>query len=178
MDGVDAPLANWISDAMRAATEADVALYNRRHYRGLPIPQGAVDEADLLQCTRPFEQYLVVTDLPGRALIEVIEDNIRDPNDGLEYLVQPSGLRYTFSWGLPRGRRITDSDVDPDRIYKVVLEGQSPERVGRRTVMFLAGRRETLDYCVTEVPLRAALYAHAVRNGKIEATAEGRVRIA
>ena len=177
MEGVDAPLANWISDAMRAATGAGVALYNRRHYRGLPIPRGAVDEVDLLQCSRPFEQYLVVADMAGRDLIEVIEDNVRDPGDGLEYLVQPSGLRYAFSWDRPRGRRITDSDVDPGRIYKVVLEGQSLERAGRQAAMFLAGLRKTLDCRVTDIPLRAALYAHAVRTGKIEPAAERRVRV-
>ncbi len=176
MQGVDAPLANWISDAMRAATGADVALYNRRHYRGLPIPRGTVDQVDLLQCSRPFEQYLVVADLSGRDLIAVLEDNIRDPGEGLEYLVQPSGLRYSFSWDHPQGQRVTDSDIDPGRSYKVALEGQSPERVERQTAMFLAGLRKTLDYRVTEVPFRAALYAHAVRQGEIKVTAEGRVR--
>ena len=175
MDGVEAPLANWITDAMRLATGADLALYNRRSYRGLPLPAGTVDEVDLVQCSRPFEQYLVVVELEGRDILNVLEANIRDHGEGLEFLVQLSGASYTFDWNRPVGQRIALYTLDPERRYRVALEGHVPER-GRGRSMFLSGHRGTLPYRITDVPFRAALYAHAVRAGRIKATVEGRVR--
>ena len=65
--------------------------------------------------------------------------------------------------------------LDPERRYRVALEGHVPER-GQGRSMFLSGQRETLPYRITDVPFRAALYAHAVRSGRIEAAPEGRVQ--
>ena len=176
MEGIEAPLASWITDAMRLATGADLALYNRRSYRGLPLPAGTVDQVDLIQCSRPFEQYLVVAELQGSDILSVLEANIRDPDEGLEFLVQLSGASYTFDWDRPVGQRIVAVyTLDPERRYRVALEGHVPER-GQGRSMFLSGHREMLPYRITDVPFRAALYAHAVRSGRIEAAVEGRVR--
>ena len=175
IDGIEAPLANWITDAMRLATGADLALYNRRSYRGLPLPAGTVDEVDLVQCSRPFEQYLVVAELRGSDILNVLEANIRDASEGLQFLVQVSGASYTFDWDRPVGQRIVLCTLDPERRYRVALEGHVPER-GQGRSMFLSGHRGTLPYRITDVPFRAALYAHAVRSGQIKAAVEGRVR--
>ena len=83
--------------------------------------------------------------------------------EGLEFLVQLSGASYTFDWDRPGGA--ADRAVhtlDPERRYRVALEGHVPER-GQGRSMFLSGHRETLPYRITDVPFRAALYAHAVR---------------
>ena len=160
---------------MRLATGADLALYNRRSYRGLPLPAGTVDQVDLIQCSRPFEQYLVVAELRGSDLLNVLEANIRDSGEGLEFLVQLSGASYTFDWDRPVGQRIVLCTLDPERCYRVALEGHVPER-GQGRSMFLAGHRDTLPYRITDVPFRAALYAHAVRAGRIEGAVEGRVQ--
>jgi predicted esterase len=174
MDGIEAPLADWITDAMRRATGADLALYNRAHYRGLPLPMGTVDMVDLIQASRPFEQMLVTVPLTGRDLLEILEANVPDPGEKakLDRLVQISGARYAFDRSRPKGSRIVSSDLAHDRLYKVVVEGQVPER---QTVS-LAGRYGTLPYTVTEVPLLGALYAHAVASGRIVVETEGRVR--
>jgi len=174
MEGVEAPLANWITDAMRAAAGADIALYNRHAYRGLPIPQGAVDMLDLIQASRPFEQLLVTTELTGAELLTILEANLPDPAAGIreDKLVQVSGMRYSFNRDRPQGSRISSSDLDPRRNYKIVLEGHVPERETLR----LAGRFGTLDYRITEVPFLGALYAQALSTGRINAQTEGRVR--
>src|SRR5262249_37143662 len=51
-------------------------------------------------------------------------------------LVQLSGARYSFDPHLPEGERIVWSDLQPDRIYMVVMSG---EVVERETIL-LAGR--------------------------------------
>jgi predicted esterase len=173
MEGVEAPLADWIADAMRRTTGADIALYNRYAYRGLPLPQGTVDMVDLIQASRPFEQMLVTTPLRGRDLLEILDANVLDPADKgkIDRLVQVSGLRYEFDRRRPKGSRIVSSDLEPDRIYTVVLEGQVPERQS----LHLAGRFGTLLLTKTEVPFVGALYAHATATGRV-AVETGRVR--
>jgi len=131
-----------------------------------------VDMVDLIQASRPFEQMLVMALLSGRDLLEILDANIPDPGNGkLDRLVQVSGTRYTFDRRLPKGSRIVSSDLDPDRAYKVALEGQVPDR---QTIQ-LAGRFGTLATTITEVPFHGALYAHAVATGRI-VVETGRVR--
>ncbi len=189
MEGVEAALAIWIADAMRAATGADVAMYNRRYYRGLPIPRGVVDEVDLLQCTRPANQELAVAELTGGEIIRILEDNVDVPDtlrhsfpltfggENLEFLVQPSGFSYSFDRARPYGQRVVECDIDESRLYRVALEGQVPERaeVWRRATMRLADLYP-LRYERTDVPVVGALYAHALRTGRIEAPMGGKVR--
>ena len=147
-----------------------------------------VDEVDLIDCSRPTEQYLAVTQLTGRDIVEILEDNTEVPqtlrhgypmaidDPDMEYLVQPSGFSYSFQRSRPFGQRVVKCDLDPSRTYRVALEGQVPERaeVWRRCFIRLADKYP-LKYEVTDIPLRGALYAHALRSGRIEATT-GRVR--
>ena len=180
MEGTEKRLANWITDAMRAATGADLALYSAVYYRGLPLGPGTVDVVDLIQCSRPFEQYLVTVRLTGREVMQILDanadpqknvrSNIDSPGSGR--LVQLSGARYVFDASLPAGARIVETDLEPDRLYTVALEGQVVER----ETMLLAGRFEKLDYQTTDVPFTLALYGHAATTGRIEARLEGRVR--
>lgn len=91
---------------------------------------------------------------------------------GAGRLVQLAGAHYTFDSTRPPGERIVASDLDPGRVYTVVLEGQALQR---QTVL-LAGRFKNLDYRSTHIPFTLALYGHAAKSGKIEARIEGRVR--
>lgn len=182
MVGTEKRLANWITDAMRAATGADVALMNTGGYRGLPIPKGTVDIVDLIQCSLPFNQYLVTVPLSGRDILDILEANLPDvrptpqlrhfDKPGRGWLIQLSGGRYVFDLRQPKGKKIVESTFEPERIYTVVLEGQ----VVQREEKTLAGRFKKLDYQTTEVPFSLALYGHAARNGRIVAPREGRVR--
>src|SRR5262249_7354249 len=130
MLGTEKRLANWITDALRAATGADVALYNPVYYRGLPTPQGTVDIVDLIQCSRPFDQYLVVVKLTGRDLLEILDANVPQPGKGPRMaidepgagrLVQLSGARYVFDPARPDGKKIVESTLEPERVYTVAL---------------------------------------------------------
>jgi predicted esterase len=174
IEGTESPLGNWVTDAMREATGADLALFNRRYYRGLPIPKGTIDIIDVIQAVRPFDQYLVTTELTGAAVRKIIEDNILEPVTNIieDRLVQVSGMRYSFDRRKPKDQRIVSCDLDPARNYKVVLEGQVPER----ETMNLAGEFGKLTYQITDAPFSAALYAHAVAQGRIAAPREGRVQ--
>jgi len=174
--GTESTLGNWIADAMRAATGAEVALYNHRLTPpDRPIPAGTVDIVDLLQCSLPGDQDLVLVELTGAEIGEILDANIpaqlREPGDAANLLVQISGGRYTFDRRLAPGRRIVNSDLDVNRRYRVALEGQVIER----ETMRLAGRFKRLDFRSTDVPFTLALYGHAARTGEITGRREGRV---
>jgi len=136
MTGPESKLARWVVQAMQAATGADVALYNRMHYRGLPLKAGAVDIVDLIQLSRPFDQNLVTVELTGREIAEILALNAKDA-----------------------ARAVTCSlaQLEPARKYKVALEGQVPER---ETISF-GGRFRTMPFERTNVSFTMALYGFA-----------------
>lgn len=175
--GTESTLGNWIADAMRTATGADLALYNHRLTPpDRPIPAGMVDLVDLLQCSLPGDQDLVLVDLTGADVLALLDANIpaqrREPGDAAHLLVQISGGSYVFDRRLEPGRQIVASSLEPARRYRVVLEGQVVER----ETMRLAGRFKRLAYQTTDVPFTLALYGHAARSGEIRAALEGRVQ--
>lgn len=181
MLGTEKRLANWITDAMRAATGAGIALYNAVYYRGLPLPAGQVDLVDLIQCSRPFDEQLVLAELSGREILAILDDNLPDPKRdiragvdraGAGQIVQVSGMRYSFNLTRPPGERIVSSTIDPAKSYRVVMESQALQR---ETIRF-AGLFRKIDYQTTDVPFTLALYGHAARAGTIVATREGRVQ--
>ena len=181
MQGDEKPLANWIADAMRAATGAEIALWGGWAYRGLPIPQGAVDVVDLIQCSRPFDQSLVTMRLTGNEIRAILDENVPNPkkdqplgmdSPGASRLLQISGASYVFDVHARDGEKIVSSTLQPERVYRVAMEGQVVERESA----LLTGRFRKLDYDTTGIPLTLALYGHAARTGKIEARQEGRVR--
>ncbi|MCC6589566.1 MAG: 5'-nucleotidase C-terminal domain-containing protein [Bryobacterales bacterium] len=181
MLGTEKTLANWIADAMRWATNADLALWNGWPYRGLPIAKGKVDVVDLIQASRPFDQYLVTVQLTGHDILEMLDANIpvgkaiapmHIDTPGASRLIQLSGARYVFDRSRPAGQRILSSTIDPQRVYTVALEGQVVER----ETILLKGRFLKLDYQTTNMPFTTALYGYAARNPRMEPKREGRVR--
>ncbi len=179
--GTEPRLANWIADAMRDATGADIAIYNRMADRGRGIPAGTVDVVDLIQCSLPFDQYLVTAEFTGKDLLEILDVNVPDAKQLASTpperqrgnrLIQVSGTRYTFDPARPVGQRIVSSEIQPERRYVVAMEGQ----VVQLQTASLAGRFKKLKYTTTDVAFTKALYGYAAKSGKIESRAEGRVR--
>ena len=180
MQGTQKPLGTWIADAIRAATKADIALYGGWAYRGLPLPEGAVDIVDLLQCSRPFDQLLVTVQLTGHEITQILDDNIPHPkkdqplrvdSPGASRLLQISGAAYSYDPAKPDGYKIIHSTLDPEKRYTVALEGQVVERQSA----LLAGKFRKLDYQTTGIPLTMALYGYAATQGTITAPPPGRI---
>jgi len=182
MSGTEAALANWMTDAMRWATGAELAVINRQHYRGQAIPPGAVDMVHLLDAMPITDRPVVTARLTGRELLEILDDNVPDPAKDRHYvkdgpyssrLVQISGAHYTFDPTRPPGSRIVESDLVPDRTYTVCFDGAA---MTNDVMMLMAGRFGKIPYRETESPLGTVLYGYAVKTGTIEPRIEGRVR--
>jgi predicted esterase len=181
MAGVEAPLANWMTDAMRVAAGADIALMNRVHYRGAAVPAGSVDMVDILDAMPPWDWQLAVTRLSGKDALAILEENVVDADKEFRYsmngpeasrLIQLSGAWYAFDRSRPAGSRVVASSLESGRLYSVVFEGHTAHRDSG----MLAERLWKQNHHVLDVSLSMALYGHAVRSGRIQARPEGRVR--
>ncbi|MBC8871570.1 MAG: 5'-nucleotidase C-terminal domain-containing protein [Planctomycetes bacterium] len=173
---VETTLGSWMADAMRDATDADIAIATRRHFRGVPLRDGQqLYLMDLLNWLRPFNRALIRFEIDGKSLLEIVEDNIREEKsyDG-QFLVQVSGCRYAFDRSQPRGRRIVETDIKPDRTYRVVCYSSL---LSRGDVLHLAGRYGKIPYGELEITNISAAWRYIDKcGGQIEAKLDGRVR--
>lgn len=169
-------LGSWMADAMRDATDADVAIATRRHYRGVPLADGQeLYLIDLLNWLRPFNRSLIRFEMDGESLLEIIEDNIREekPHDA-QFLVQVSGCRYAFDRSRPRGERIVDTDIERDATYGIVCYSSL---LSRGDVLHLGERFGQIPYEELEVTNISAAWRYIEKcGGRIEAGLDGRVR--
>lgn len=167
-------MGTWMADAMRHATGADIAVCNGRYQRGIPLVDGQdLYLVDLVNWIRPAIWALCTCDLSGRALLEIIEDSIYDGKKRIQFLPQVSGCRYAFDDTRQRGRRVVDSDIDPDRAYRVVFEKQALSR----ETMHLAGRFEQIPFEEHDITILSAAWAYVQAcGGVIDARLDGRVR--
>ena len=121
----EAAIANLITDAMRAATGADVALYNGGGIRGGKVhPAGAVLTRRDLRAEMPFGDKTVVLEVNGATLLEALEHGVGGVGEGAGRFPQVSGMAYRFDASKPAGRRVAgvrvgDAPLDLARTYRL-----------------------------------------------------------
>lgn len=104
-------LANLITDAMRSASGAAIAMTNGGGIRD-SVDAGTVTLEDVLDI-HPFENVVVTIELTGAEVIEALEHGVSRHPDHWGGFMQVSGLEYTF-----------DPSRDPgDRIVEVLFAG-------------------------------------------------------
>jgi len=68
-------LGSWVTDMIRDATGADIAIATGRHYRGVPVKPGQeVYLVDLLNLLRPSNRILVRFQMDGKGLLEILTE--------------------------------------------------------------------------------------------------------
>lgn len=121
---VESPMGNWITDVMRWKTGAQIGFHNSGGIRA-NILEGPVSKKNIFEVS-PFHNFLVVFELTGQQLKDVLEHDVERDSDRL----QVSGLRYKFFSKEARslGRRISSVEVNGEF---VVRNGQVllPEKV-------------------------------------------------
>jgi 2',3'-cyclic-nucleotide 2'-phosphodiesterase (5'-nucleotidase family) len=124
---VENVLGNWITDAMRWKTGADIAFQNSGGIRS-DIEAGPITIADIHSIS-PFNNTLVVFEMTGEELKAALEEDVERDWDRL----QVSGIKYKhfLKESKPQGQRVEYVDVGgevlvrkgevllPDRIYTV-----------------------------------------------------------
>lgn len=116
------PLGQWVTDAMRAAVQTDIALCNGGGLR-TGLAAGTVTLGDLYAVV-PFDNNLYVAAMTGGQVLAALEHGVGNEKFGT---LQFSGLRVEFDRHAPAGSRVkavTLADGSPlaaERVYTVAV---------------------------------------------------------
>jgi 5'-nucleotidase len=158
----EAPLGQVIADAVLAATKAygaQIGMMNTGGMRkDLDVGADMVATYGHSQVVLPFGNTLVIIDMSGKQIVEMLEQQwLRDPVDDERGMLQFS-QGFTFSWDnkLPRGARIVPGSVklhgvaiDPAQTYKVVANNFLAE--GGDNFPVLASIKRKLDTQIKDI---------------------------
>lgn len=111
-------VGNLICDALRESSGADIALHNSGGIR-TDIPQGRIT-LEQVYSLLPFDNNLVVMDLTGGQVKQILEQNTSPEHK----ILQISGMTVQYDLSRPSGTRVIGAQVgnkplDPGKTYRV-----------------------------------------------------------
>ncbi|HWR39539.1 MAG TPA: 5'-nucleotidase C-terminal domain-containing protein [Patescibacteria group bacterium] len=157
-------LGQWATDAMRQASQADIAFLNGGGLR-TGIAAGNITMGKLYEVS-PFDDTLITLDLTGEQIKAVLEYGIRNANIGM---VQFSGLQVNYDASLPQGQRVTamilssGMKLAAEKKYRVCINNFMTEG-GDGFTMFKSGTH-IID---TFIPVRDAFRDAVKKAGVID----------
>lgn len=123
--GGEAAIGNLFTDALRAATGADVALLNGGGFRGNHVyPEGSAITERLILSELPFLNRALVLEVSGKALRAAIEAGLAGAENEVGRFPQVSGMTIRADLTRPDGDRVVSLlvggvPVDPDKLYRL-----------------------------------------------------------
>ncbi len=119
-------LANLITDAMRSASGAPIAMTNGGGIRD-SVDAGEVTLEDVLDI-HPFENVVLTIELTGEEIVQALEHGVSRHPDHWGGFMQVSGLEYTFDPSQDPGNRIVEVrfagvPIREDRTFVVATNG-------------------------------------------------------
>lgn len=123
--GGEAAIGNLFTDALRAATGADVALLNGGGFRGNHVyPEGSAITERLILSELPFLNRALVLEVSGKALRAAIEAGLAGAENEVGRFPQVSGMTIRADLTRPDGDRVVSllvggASVDPDKLYRL-----------------------------------------------------------
>ena len=123
----ESTMGNLITDALRDATGADIALMNGGGIRGDTTYDAGrkLTRRDILT-ELPFGNTTVVTELPGSQVLLALENSVSQVEKGAGRFAQVSGLTFAFDASAPAGSRVSEvmvggAPLEADKLYKVAV---------------------------------------------------------
>lgn len=165
-------LGNLLTDAMRAFSGADIAVWNGGGIRA----SAKLGEITLEKAMEifPFENGLVTLEVTGAELIEILEHSVDAYPAVAGKFLHVSGLRFYFSPNKPAGQRVLNVYVggEPLHINKTYVLATSDFLAagGDAYEMFLD--KELTDLGVTE---QQVFIRHLMENSPVFPKVEGRI---
>ncbi|SEO69480.1 2',3'-cyclic-nucleotide 2'-phosphodiesterase/5'-or 3'-nucleotidase, 5'-nucleotidase family [Halogranum amylolyticum] len=123
--GGECRVGNFVADAYRWATDADVALQNSGGIRAGPPLEGAVTVADLVSVI-PFEEQVVLAEVTGAELLDAFRQMsaaVVDFGEAGWWHGHVSGARIVWDDDAAElvEATVAGETVDPDRLYTVAM---------------------------------------------------------
>lgn len=174
----EAVIGNLIADAMRAKTQANVAIMNGGGIRAGRIyaPGTAISRRDIL-AELPFGNRVVTIDVSGRGLQQVLENGLSLLPSAAGRFPQVSGMTIAYDPRRPPGRRILSIKVgsrplDPKKTYRVATNDFLARGSDGYTAFGASKPRLSED----DSPLLAnEVMVHLRRLGIVRSGVEGRI---
>lgn len=177
-EGVENSLGNWITDAMRWKTKADIGFQNTGGIRA-DIRAGPVTKNDIYKVS-PFRNNLVVFKLTGKQIKDLLEHDVDKNWDRL----QVSGLSYKYypKHKKPFGERIAFVQINgemlvkegkvlhPDKVYTVVSNNYLVGQAEDKYFGFAVKEPQNTGILINQV-----LIAWLEKNKLLDYEAEGRI---
>jgi 2',3'-cyclic-nucleotide 2'-phosphodiesterase/3'-nucleotidase len=173
-NGPETTIGNLITDAMRAASGADIALQNSGGMRA-DLDSGVVTRGDVY-AIMPFDNTIVIGELTGAELEVAIDEAMTR-----DRVTQVSGMRYAYDLTRPELDRVTEvtdlngAPLDPARVYRVAYNNFMA--TGGDDYATLAKARNMVD---TNRPIRDAIedFVRAASGAgrTLEVSRDGRIR--
>lgn len=123
----EATMGNLITDALRDATGADIAIMNGGGIRGDTTYESGrkLTRRDILT-ELPFGNTTVVTELPGAQVLLALENGVSQVEKGSGRFPQVSGVTFAFDASAPAGSRVSEvmvggAPLEADKLYKVAV---------------------------------------------------------
>ncbi len=120
-------MGNLITDAIRADTGVDVAIYNSGGMRA-SVPAGVVTDQQLA-LVLPFPNTIATLELRGRDLIAALEHGVSLGGDasvrGSGRFLQVSGMRYSWNPTSPVGSRIESVEILAEDGTYIAIESET-----------------------------------------------------
>ncbi|XP_026728619.1 uncharacterized protein LOC113494469 isoform X2 [Trichoplusia ni] len=122
-------LGNWVCDILLAATGADLVLLNSGTFRSDQVhPAGDFTLRDLSSII-PMRDPLVVVEITGEQLLEVLENSVSKYPSLEGRFPQVAGVSFAFDPSLPAGRRVCgrvvklgDEYLRPAQRYRLAVK--------------------------------------------------------
>lgn len=114
--GIDNMAGDWFADAMRRQTKSDIGVQNSGGVR-TNIAAGKITYRDIYQIM-PFDNTLVVTELTGQQVFDMVNDSIHLKGGNPTTTLQFSGLRA--EWKI-----VSTEGTDKTEVIKVELCGNT-----------------------------------------------------
>ena len=175
----EAAIGNLVTDAMRAATGADVALMNGGGLRGnKEYPAGSSISARDIFSEMPFGNVVLVLEAKGSDLKAMLEHGLSRAGREFGGFPQIAGVRLVYDPAKPAGQRIEsvligEWPLDPNRTYRLATNDFLA--AGGDGYTMLTNLKRIVD--VTAGPLMAGVVIEFVKQkGTVAAKPEGRIQ--
>jgi hypothetical protein len=167
-------IGNFICDAMRKKTGADMALINSGAIRN-NIPKGRITMEQVFTLL-PFDDNLVTMTLAGKQILEILEQNAK-----LEYgILQVSGMEIRYDLSEPAGSRVREVHIgrrslDREKIYTVTTvdylaaggDAFSPFKEGKNILYGTALKDILVSYLKKHSPVSPRIEGRILMNAPL-----------